>query len=121
MNDLAAQPVATQNPGQENILHPGPAYTKLDEREKLVSLLQDGYKARARLREFSENREFEGPLVVDIENWEGMVLAALVNKPNSQRDFRNTYGSYSLGTREAYSRVEYQIRVLEEVIQSMKN
>jgi len=88
----------------------------------LIGLLQDGYKVRARLREFSEDRELEGPLAVDINNWEGMVLTALVNEPNSQRDFRNAPGfSGSLGTREAYSHVESQIRVLEEIIQSMKD
>jgi hypothetical protein len=121
MNDLAVQTVAAQNPGQENILHPGPAYTKLNERERLVSLLQDGYKARARLREFSENRELEGPLAVEIDNWQGMVLTALVNKPKYQQDFRNAGGAWDfMGTNEAYGRVGSQIRVLEEVIQSMK-
>jgi len=49
-----------------------------------------------------------------------MGLAALVNRPDYLREFRNAPGDPRLlSTSEAYRRVEHQLGVLEEVIQDL--
>ncbi len=77
---------------------------------------------QARLRERGyENTELRGELAVDVGKWEGMGLAALVNRPDYLREFRNAPGDPQfLSTSEAYRRVEHQLGVLEEVIQDLE-
>ena len=122
MNELAARAITMQDPNPSNLLRAAQARNQLDERERLLGVLEDGRMVQARLREGGyANIELQGELAVDVGRWEGMALAALVNRPDSLRDFRNAPGDPQfLNTGEAYRRIEHQLGVLEEVIQGLE-
>ncbi len=121
INELASQAVPRQSTSPGGILRAVQTRIHSDEREKLIGLLEEGRMVQARLREGGYgNTELQGELAVDVGKWEGMGLAALVNRPDYLREFRNAPGDPRLlSTSEAYRRVEHQLGVLEEVIQDL--
>jgi hypothetical protein len=122
INELASQAVPRRSTSPGGILRAVEARIHSDEREKLTGLLEEGRMVQACLREGGYgNTELRGELAVDIGKWEGMGLAALVSRRDYLRDFRSAPGDPQfLSTSEAYRRVEYQLGVLEEVIQDLE-
>lgn len=122
ISDLAAQTTSAPSPTVGSILRAVEAQHHHDEREKLIELLKSGRLLQARLREGGYgNVELQGELAVEIGEWEGMMLAALVDRPDSLYEVRNAPGDPQfISTGEAYRRIERQLRILEEVIQGLR-
>jgi hypothetical protein len=99
------------------------ASAQADDLAAVRDLLLDGRLVQARLREQGySNIELQGDLAVEIGQWEGRATTALVSKPERLREFRNAPGDPQTGlsTGEAYRRTEYQLGVLEELIQDLQ-